>query len=115
MKESGLDTGLDDVRSDIARNHTFTGAQNAKNWADKLTEWAKVLDGENDKENGGGEGDGGSPSPEDEDFEFMLRVMKLVQQEQDLRSRTRVLEQLRRNFEKPMDAPGKNQPAPPSP
>ena len=29
----------------------------------------------------------------------MLRVMKMIQQEQDLRSRTRALEQLRRTFE----------------
>jgi hypothetical protein len=30
----------------------------------------------------------------------MLRVMKMVQQEQDLRAQTRVLEQLRRGKEK---------------
>ena len=33
---------------------------------------------------------------EDEDFEFMLRVMKMIQDEQDLRAQTRSLEQKRR-------------------
>jgi len=46
---------------------------------------------------GGGGGAGGAPDAEDEDFEFMLRVMKMIQSEQDLRAQTRVLEQLRRS------------------
>ncbi|MFM2243379.1 MAG: hypothetical protein RLZ97_2235, partial [Verrucomicrobiota bacterium] len=48
---------------------------------------------------GGGGGGGGGGSQEDEDFEFMLRVMRLVQQQQDLRARTRALETLRRSIE----------------
>ena len=31
----------------------------------------------------------------------MLRVMKMIQQQQDLRARTRALEQLRRTFQQP--------------
>jgi hypothetical protein len=54
------------------------------------------LDGEKDQGDSDGSGGGGAQSPEDEDFEFMLRVMKLIQQEQDLRAQTRVLEQVRR-------------------
>jgi hypothetical protein len=107
MREAKIDTGLDDVRSALAINHTGEAVSQSKMWADKLTEWAKKLEGEKDKDDGGGGGGGGggSPSPEDEDFEFMLRVMKMVQQEQDLRSRTRVLEQLRRNVTAPKTAP----------
>ncbi|HEX7260311.1 MAG TPA: hypothetical protein VF258_00690, partial [Luteolibacter sp.] len=77
-------------------NHSYVATEHSKRWADKLTEWAKKLEGEKEKGSGGG-GGGGGQSPEDEDFEFMLRVMKLVQQEQDLRSQTRALEQLRRS------------------
>jgi transposase len=33
---------------------------------------------------------------DDEDFEFMLKVMRMIQEEQDIRYRTRALEQLRR-------------------
>jgi hypothetical protein len=108
MREAKIDIGLDDVRTALSANHTYKAAEQSKMWADKLTEWAKKLEGENDKDGGGG--GSGSPPPEDEDFEFMLRVMKMVQQEQDLRSRTRVLEQLRRSFTAPQAGPGNTVP-----
>jgi hypothetical protein len=98
MRDVRIDIGLEDVRGKLADNHSYQAAEEAKKWADKLTEWAKKLEGDKDADGGGGGGGGGGPSPEDEDFEFMLRVMKLIQQEQDLRSRTRVLEQFRRNL-----------------
>ena len=100
MKASHIDLGLEEVRSKLTSNHSYIATERSKQWADKLTEWAKKLEGE--KEQGGpGGGGGGGRSPEDEDFEFMLRVMKLVQQEQDLRAQTRALEQLRRGSEPP--------------
>lgn len=96
MRESKIDIGLEEVRTALAANHTYQAAEQAKQWADRLNEWAKTLEGE--KENGdGGEGGDSSPNSEDEDFEFMLRVMKMIQTEQDLRARTRALEQLRRD------------------
>ncbi len=96
MRDSRIDSGLEDVRSKLSSNHSYQAAELAKKWADQLTAWANKLEGEKD-ENAAGGGGGGSPNPEDEDFEFMLRVMKMVQQQQDLRSRTRALEQLRRD------------------
>jgi hypothetical protein len=54
---------------------------------------------------GGGGGADGAPDAEDEDFEFMLRVMKMIQSEQDLRAQTRVLEQLRRSTGSPPASP----------
>lgn len=105
MREAKIDTGLDNIRTALSTNYTGQAAEQSKMWADKLTEWAKKIEGEKDKDDGSGDGGGdGSPPPEDEDFEFMLRVMKMVQQEQDLRSRTRVLEQLRRNITAPKAA-----------
>jgi hypothetical protein len=111
MRESRIDIGLETVRQRLSGNHSFEAAEEAKKWADKLTEWAKKLEGEKDK-NGNGNGNGdGAPDPEDEDFEFMLRVMKMIQQEQDLRARTRALEQLRRGFEaSPAQTPESKQP-----
>ncbi|MGL5017442.1 MAG: hypothetical protein ACRDBP_04865, partial [Luteolibacter sp.] len=105
MKSSQIDIGLEEVRSLLETNHSFTATENSQKWAKKLTEWAAKLEGEKDKKDAAGGGGGGGQSPEDEDFEFMLRVMKLVQQEQDLRSQTRALEQLRRT----------QQPTPPEP
>jgi hypothetical protein len=96
MRSSQIDIGLEKVRSLLKTNHSYTATEDSQQWAAKLTEWAAKLESEKDKQDGGG-GGGGDQSPEDEDFEFMLRVMKLVQQEQDLRAQTRVLEQLRRN------------------
>ncbi len=108
MRESHIDVGLDNVRNLLTANHSFKATESSKKWADMLDAWAKKLEGEKDENgNGNGDGDGSSPNPEDEDFEFMLRVMKMVQQEQDLRSQTRVLEQQRRSNEK---QPGKKTP-----
>ena len=95
MKSTRVDSGLEEVRSLLGVNHAFLATEKSQGWADKLAEWAKLLEAEKNKNAGGG-GDGGGPSPEDEDFEFMLRVMRLIQQEQDIRSQTRALEQLRR-------------------
>ena len=95
---SEIDLGLEDVRLRLQRNHGFTAAQGAMKWSEKLAEWAKRLGGD-DKGGSGGGGGGGGGGGEDEDFEFMLRVMQLVQKEQDLRARTRALETLRRSTE----------------
>lgn len=98
MRDSKIDLGMEKIRSDLQKNHSFHATEGAKQWAEKLAEWAAILDGELNKDGGQGGGGGGTgPDPEDEDFEFMLRVMKMIQQQQDLRSRTRVLEQLKRD------------------
>jgi hypothetical protein len=98
MIESKIDLDLEDLRRLLEVNQGFLAREKAELWANKLKEWAKMLEGEQ-KEGGGGEGGGDSPPQEDEDFEFMLRVMKMIQQEQDIRARTRSLETLRRSFE----------------
>lgn len=104
MRESGIDIGLENIRARLTENRSFEAAEAAKKWAEKLNEWASNLDGDKDG-GGGGAGGDGAPNAEDEDFEFMLRVMKMIQQEQDLRGRTRVLEQLRRDTEKQSEEP----------
>ena len=98
MRASQIDIGLEGIRGLLGSNHSYVATENSKKWADQLAGWAKKLEGEKDKNSAGG-GGGGGQSPEDEDFEFMLRVMKLIQQEQDLRAQTRALEQLRRGNE----------------
>jgi hypothetical protein len=98
MKSSRIDIELEEIRSLLSANKSYTATEGAKKWAGKLTEWAKKLEGDKDKEGSGEGGEGGGQSPEDEDFEFMLRVMKLIQQEQDLRAQTRALEQLQRGL-----------------
>lgn len=98
MRDSEIDLGLEKVRSALTENRSFEAAEESRKWADQLTAWANQLEKANEQNNGGG-GGGGAPNSEDEDFEFMLRVMKMVQKELDLRSRTRALEQLRRSVD----------------
>ena len=99
MRDAGIDLGLEEVRTSLTKNYSYQAAEEARKWADKLNEWASKLEGAADDGGGGGDGGGGAPDAEDEDFEFMLRVMKMIQQEQDLRARTRALEQLRRDHQ----------------
>lgn len=96
MRESNIDTALETIRNSLTRNHSFTAAERSGDWADQLNAWATALEGDKGSEKSGG-GDGEGASPEDEDFEFMLRVMKMVQSQQDLRARTRALEQMKRD------------------
>jgi hypothetical protein len=97
MKESRIDIGLEDLRRLLEINHGFLSKEQASHWAAKLNEWAQMLS----KAQKQGGGSGGPPPPPDEDFEFMLRVMRMIQQEQDIRARTRALETLRRSYETP--------------
>lgn len=93
-----LDVGLEKIQDKLQANHAYTAIETSRKTADKLNEWAALLEGAMDENGGaGGGGGGGAPNSEDEDFEFMLRVMKMIQQQQDLRARTRVLEQLKRD------------------
>ncbi|MCU0795107.1 MAG: hypothetical protein MUF31_04145 [Akkermansiaceae bacterium] len=98
MNDSNIAIALEDIRRRIAANQGYTASEQSDHWANKLRDWAKLLEDAAGDQGGGG-GGGGGGSQEDEDFEFMLRVMRLVQQEQDLRARTRALETLRRSIE----------------
>lgn len=96
MRESDIGIGLESIRREIAENRASLAATGSHQWAGTLREWAKMLEDAANAAGGGG-GGGGGASP-DEDFEFMLRVMRLVQEEQDIRARTRALETLRRSL-----------------
>lgn len=96
MRSSGIDLSLEVLRDHLTANQTFRSVHSAKAWAKKLREWAGVL-GSSDQGGGGGGGGGGSQA--EQDFEFMLKVMRMVQTQQDIRSRTRSLEQLKRSLE----------------
>jgi len=98
MKESNIDVKLETLRQKIAKNHSYSSATISSKLAEKLREWAKMLEGDNGGD-GGQNGDGQSGgSQEEKDFEFMLKVMRMVQAEQDIRARTRSLEQMLRSL-----------------
>ena len=97
MAKSLIDEKLERLREKIQMNHTFTSRKLSKNWSDRLMSWAEKLEGPKPDGNGSG-GDGGSGGGEEKDFEFMLKVMRMVQAEQDIRGRTRSLEQMLRSL-----------------
>lgn len=98
MKDSQIDIKLEDLQRRISANQAFLSALEAKKWGEQLSEWAKKLEGDKSSGNSGG-GEGGGGGQEEKDFEFMLKVMRMVQKEQDIRARTRSLEQLMRSVE----------------
>ncbi len=100
MNNSPIDEELEYNRDRFSHNFSFRGIFFSKKWAAELRAWAKLLEGAQDEGGGGGGGGGGGSSMEDDDFEFMLKVMQMIQQEQDIRARTRAIEQLRRNSQK---------------
>ena len=97
MAKSLIDEKLERLREKIQMNHTFTSRKLSKNWSDRLMSWAEKLEGPKPDGNGSG-GGGGSGGGEEKDFEFMLKVMRMVQAEQDIRGRTRSLEQMLRSL-----------------
>lgn len=113
MRESQIDVKLDGVRERIAGNKTYQAIMGTKKWAAQLREWANILDPPQEQgDPPGGPGSEGAPEGlDDNDFEFMLKVMKMIQTEQDIRARTRALEQLRRTL-KMQDVPADPPPAP---
>ncbi len=97
MRDTDVTAKLEDVRNKLLQNHSYKAAELSKQWADKLEQWAAKLDSAQDDGGSDGGGGGGGGGGENEDFEFMLRVMKMIQTQQDLRSRTRALEQFKRD------------------
>ena len=98
MIESRIDEAMEQLSSRIDTNLSYTSIGQSKKWAKQLREWAKELKGSDGGAGGGGGGGGGQDQAE-KDFEFMLKVMRMVQTEQDLRERARALENLKRSIQ----------------
>lgn len=97
IRESMIDQKLDDLAQQIQANISYSAIVHSRYWAEEIKKWVARLEG--DKMSGGGGGGGGGGSQEDQDFEFMLKVMRMIQKEQDIRARTRALEDMRRSLQ----------------
>ncbi len=96
IQSSKIDQGMEILQREISQNHTYLSIDQATRWAKKLDEWSKQL--ESAMQSGqNGNGSGGQQNQNEQDFEFMLKVMRLIQQEQGIRAQTRALEQLNRD------------------
>ena len=96
MRNSRIDEAMEHLASGVASNLSWKSTLQAKKWAAQLRKWAKQLEG--NKDQGGGGGEGGGQSQEEQDFEFMLKIMRMIQKEQDIRERTRALEDFKRTL-----------------
>jgi hypothetical protein len=105
MRKSRIDEAMESLTTRVAANISFSSISQSKHWADQLRKWAKQLQGDKKSGGGGGGGGGGGSAQEDKDFEFMLKVMRMIQKEQDIRSRTRALEDLKRSLKLQNSAP----------
>ena len=82
---------LDTVHGNILNAVTGQSIDESRLYASTLRHWAKLIDDyKKSRSSGGGGGGGGdSASISDAEFEFMLKIIRMIQQEQDLRMRTR--------------------------
>lgn len=100
MGENEMDKHLEEMLQRLEANHAAWSIDQTRALSAKLNKWAKMLSDSAKKPGGGGGGGGGGGDDQgmsESDFEFMLRVMRMIQQQQDLRARTRALEQLKRD------------------
>ena len=98
MRSSRINEALEILASHVATNISYGSITESKYWAKQLRKWAKQLSDDKNNSAGGGDGNGGGGSQEDKDFEFMLKVMRMIQKEQDIRTRTRALEDFKRSL-----------------
>lgn len=96
MDKTAMAHSLEKLAYHLKLNHTYESLSAADNWAKQLDWWVKLLEKQSSSPPSGNLGEGNAQSSnQDQDFEFMLKVMRLVQKEQNLRSRTRALKNLR--------------------
>lgn len=100
MTAFSLREKLDLVHGNILNSITAQSLDESRLYAATLRHWAQLIDDFKKSRGGGGEGGGGGgeqDSISDADFEFMLKIIRMIQQEQDIRMRTRAAEQEHRN------------------
>lgn len=99
MNTFSLREKLDLVHGNILNSVTARSIDESRLYASTLRHWAKLIDDYKKSRGGGGGGGGGADhgSISDAEFEFMLKIIRMIQQEQDIRMRTRAAEQERRN------------------
>ena len=98
MKAAEITEVLSKIEKTIEKQSSNLAIAQTIETAKLLREWAQELEGVQDQSSGGSGGSGGGGNQEDQDFEFMLKVMKMIQEEQRIRSKTRALEQTKRDI-----------------
>ena len=79
----------------IGKNQTAQGMKNAKEMSDKFNKWAKSLEQKDNKKSPAGSSEGELIPV---DTEIVIGLLRLIQQEQEVREQTRILEENRKNM-----------------
>lgn len=104
MSVYDIPTRMDQLLKGIDNAQTARSMEQSSAHAETLLSWAQYIDDYKNKERAGGGGGGGGGAEEsmnEEDFEFMLKLMRMIQTQQDIRMRTRALEDLKRQNQSP--------------
>ncbi len=108
MQSFFLDQNMDALSVEITDNHGAIVINTAQRFAALFLKWAGMMEKaqKETSSGGGGDGSGNDDSMSESDFDFMLKVMKMIQTQLDIRSRTRAIEDERReNAPSPPAAP----------
>lgn len=90
-----MEKNMDELAATIARNHSAKSIEQIHDLETTLLKWIGMMEGNKKKSEapgGGGQGKN-NQSMSESDFDFMLKVMRMIQSQQDIRSRTRILEE----------------------
>jgi len=90
MEKEKIQNKLEETVGTIARNQTAKGISNTQEIAKKLEKWAKDLGQKGNEKSSSGEGEG---EMKPIDPEIMVGLLRLIQQEQELREQTRTLDE----------------------
>ena len=93
MNENGFVEGLDDLTRRVALNQAVRSHIASLSWAEKLAQWAQWLSPEQEEQSG--ENGEGSSSSSEQDPDILVRIMRAVQSEMEIREETRRLETTR--------------------
>ncbi|NOY75820.1 MAG: hypothetical protein GXP32_08520 [Kiritimatiellaeota bacterium] len=90
MDKSKMDAKLVKLSTALKANHTGTGVKTSASLAKDFKRWAKMLSKSKNSKAGGGGGQGGGGG--EVDMEMLLNILRMIQGEQNLREKTKVVD-----------------------
>ena len=91
MEASKMEKSLISLAKSLDANHAGASMINSKKLADNFNKWADIIGKSGDKKSGQGGGKGGGEG--EIDMEVLLAMLRMIQGEQNVRDKTRALEQ----------------------
>lgn len=100
MQNLLIEQSLENLINEIDNNHGGITVEESARLEKIFLQWAAMIEGTKNKKGDSEDKSGGSSEEDEEsmsdsDFDFMLKVMRMIQTQQDIRTRTRVLDEER--------------------